>query len=45
MVPPSNPTVEPELDALVGDDVLVYSSRLPRYVGLSLEERNRLYAP
>ena len=45
VVPPSNPTVEPELDALVGDDVLVYSSRLPRYVGLTLEERNRLYAP
>lgn len=45
VVPPSNPVVEPEIDALVGDDVLVYSARLPRYTGLSLEERNRRYVP
>lgn len=45
VVPPSNPTVEPEFDALVGDDILIYSARLPRYVGLTLEERNRLYTP
>jgi len=45
VVPPSNPVVEPEVDALVGDDVRIYSSRLPRYTGLTLEERNRLYVP
>lgn len=45
VVPPSNPIVEPELDALIGDDVLLYGSRLPRYIGLTLEERNRLYVP
>ncbi|MGD9619290.1 MAG: hypothetical protein AB7G47_02025 [Mycolicibacterium sp.] len=43
VVPPSNPVVEPELDALVGDDILIYGARLPRYVGLTLEERNRRY--
>ena len=45
VVPPSNPVVEPELDALVGNDVLVYGSRLPRYPGLTLPERNRMYVP
>lgn len=45
VVPPSNPVVEPEVDALVGDDILIYGSRLPRYVGLTLEQRNRLYVP
>lgn len=45
VVPPSNPVAEPELDALVGDDILIYSARLPRYAGLPLEERNRLYVP
>ncbi|MFZ4372876.1 MAG: hypothetical protein ACOYO2_06550 [Mycobacterium sp.] len=45
VVPPSNPVVEPELDALVGDDVLVYGSRLPRWPGLTLQERNRMYVP
>ena len=45
VVPPSNPVVEPEVDALVGDDVIIYSSRLPRYTGLTLEQRNRRYVP
>jgi len=45
VVPPSNPVVEPELDALVGNDVLIYGSRLPRFTGRTLEERNRLYVP
>ena len=45
VVPPSNPVVEPELDALVGNDVLVYGSRLPRFAGLTLPERNRMYVP
>lgn len=45
VVPPSNPVVEPELDALVGNDVLIYGSRLPRFQGLTLQERNRRYVP
>lgn len=45
VVPPSNPVVEPEFDALVGDDVLVYSSRLPRFTGLNLAQRNERYVP
>lgn len=45
VVPPSNPVVEPELDALVGNEVLVYGSRLPRFQGLTLQERNRRYVP
>jgi len=43
VVPPSNPVVEPEIDALLGDDILVYSSRLPRYTGMTLAQRNRMY--
>jgi len=43
VVPPSNPVVEPELDALVGNNVLLYGARLPRFTGLTLEERNRMY--
>lgn len=45
VVPPSNPVVEPELDALVGDDILIYSARLPRHTGLNLQQRNELYLP
>lgn len=45
VVPPSNPVAEPELDALVGDDILIYSARLPRHAGLTLEQRNELYVP
>lgn len=45
VVPPSNPVVEPELDALLGDDVLIYSARLPRHTGLTLQQRNELYVP
>jgi len=45
VVPPSNPVVEPELDALLGDDITLYSARLPRFAGLTLEQRNPLYVP
>ncbi|MCB1264253.1 MAG: hypothetical protein KDB56_06625 [Mycobacterium sp.] len=45
VVPPSNPVVEPEVDALVGDDILIHSSRLPRFTGLTLQQRNELYVP
>lgn len=45
VVPPSNPVVEPELDALLGDDITLYSARLPRFPGLTLEQRNELYVP
>lgn len=45
VVPPSNPVVEPELDALVGDDILPYSARLPRFTGMTLQQRNERYVP
>lgn len=45
VVPPSNPVVEPELDALLGDDIILYSERLPRFTGMTLEERNERYLP
>lgn len=45
VVPPSNPVVEPELDALLGDDVQLYASRLPRYQDLDLKQRNERYVP
>lgn len=45
VVPPSNPVVEPELDALLGDDIFLYSERLPRFTGMTLEERNEHYLP
>ncbi|HMZ14218.1 MAG TPA: hypothetical protein PLI79_04175 [Mycobacterium sp.] len=45
VVPPSNPVVEPELDVLLGDEILQYGARLPRFTGLSLEERNQRYLP
>ena len=35
VVPPSNPVVEPELDVLLGDEILQYGARLPRFTGLS----------
>ena len=43
VVPPSNHVVEPELDALLGDDIILYSDRLPRYRDTTLEQRNELY--
>lgn len=45
VVPPSNPVVEPELDVLLGDEILQYGARLPRFTGLTLEERNERYVP
>lgn len=43
VVPPSNHVVEPELDALLGDDVVMYCDRLPRYRDMTLEQRNERY--
>ncbi|MFM8598182.1 MAG: hypothetical protein ACKOB8_04150 [Mycobacterium sp.] len=45
VVPPSNPVVEPELGALLGDGILSYGSRLPRFTGLTLQKRNQRYLP
>jgi maleate isomerase len=45
VVPPSNPVAEPEMDALLGNDIVIYSDRLPRFDDLPLEERNLRYAP
>lgn len=43
MVPPSNPVAELELDALVGDEIQVYSDRLPVFAEMALVDRNHLY--
>lgn len=45
VVPPSNPVIEPELEALLGDDIQTYIARLPRFQGLTLEQRNQRYIP
>lgn len=39
LVPTSNPTVEPELHYLVGDDVALYAARFPYTPDLDLEQR------
>lgn len=44
VVPPANPTVEPEIHQLLPQDVSVYSARLPRLPELSLEDRLAHYA-
>lgn len=43
VVPPANPTVEPEMARLLARDMTMYVSRLPPMPGKTLEERNRLY--
>lgn len=43
VTPPANPAVEPELHALLPDDVIMHTTRLPVFPG-DLRERNRQYA-
>ena len=39
LVPTSNPTVEPELQYLVGDDIALYAARFPYTPNLDLAQR------
>ncbi len=43
LVPTSNPTVEPELQYLVGDDIALYAARFPYTPDLDLEQRIERY--
>lgn len=43
LVPPSNPTVEPELAALLAGAATLYAARFPVMPDTTLEQRNRRY--
>jgi maleate isomerase len=43
LVPTSNPTVEPELHYLVGDDIALYAARFPHTPELDLQQRIERY--
>ncbi|MFN7634372.1 MAG: hypothetical protein ACK5PI_06585 [Acetobacteraceae bacterium] len=43
VVPPSNPTVEPEIAWLLGGGARIHAARLPVMPGTDLAERNRRY--
>lgn len=43
VVPPANPTVEPELGRCVDSVLTLYAARFPVMPGTTLEERNRRY--
>ena len=43
IVPPSNPTVEPEIAWLLGGAARMHAARLPVMPGADLQERNRRY--
>lgn len=43
IVPPANPTIEPELHGLVSPAMTLYAARFATMPGTTLEERNRRY--
>jgi maleate isomerase len=43
LVPPANPTVEPEMNRLIPSGARLYATRLPVMPDTTLEERNRAY--
>jgi maleate isomerase len=43
LVPPANPTVEPEMNRLIASGARVYATRLPVMPDTTLEQRNRAY--
>src|SRR6266446_909093 len=43
LVPPANPTIEPELHYLLSPSIALYAARLPAMAGTTVEERNLRY--
>ncbi len=43
LVPPANPTVEPEMNRLIASGARLYATRLPVMPDTTLEQRNRAY--